>query len=343
MKRLLAVLTVACVPYLAGAQVPVAQYRVAQVFPTRVDTPGAFTKTLRERLAERGYVDGKNLHLRFFSQRAEDANADPAMARQRVVDEVLAWQPHVIALNNEAATRLFQKATTKIPIVFSQLTHPLENGFIQSFARPGGNITGAVMTYDSLSVKRLEVTRALLPSARRIVVLSDSRNGGIPPDTRRALQVAAESLGLRITEFDVVQAEGGLCNVAKHVSAARAEAIIPWGSIDAPPNYRIKKPWGAQMYGECLVTIQRELKAPVIDDSLDTVAQGTAVALGEDQNDAFVRAADIIARILAGADPAATPVDMQMSVRMHINTRSIRELGIELPQSVRMGAERLVE
>jgi putative ABC transport system substrate-binding protein len=330
-------------PCLAAAQAPVAHYRVAQVFPTRVDTPGAFTKTLRARLAERGYVDGKNLQLRFFSQRAEDANIDPALARQRVVDEVIAWRPHVIAVNNEGATRLFQKATTKIPIVFSQLTDPVTSGFIQSMAKPGGNITGAVMLYDSISVKRLELTRALLPSARRILVLFDSRNGGINPDTRRAIQSAVDRLGFSVTEFDVPQAEGGLCDVAKHVAKARPEAIIPWGSIDAPPNYRLKKPWGAQRYGECLVEIQHELKAPVVDDSLDTVEQGTALALGEDQNDAFRRAADIIARLLAGADAATTPVDMQMHVRMHINARSVRELGIKLPQALGLSADRVVE
>ncbi|MBC8023422.1 MAG: ABC transporter substrate-binding protein [Burkholderiales bacterium] len=341
MIRLL-VLALLIMPCAAAAQAPAITYRVAHVFPTRVDTPGSFTKALRERLAERGYVDGKNIQLRFFTQQAADANIDSVMARQKVVDEVLAWRPHVIAVNNEAATRLFQRATTKIPIVFSQLTDPQASGFIDSFARPGGNITGAVMVYDSLSVKRLEITRALLPTARRIVLLSDSRNGGIPSDTRRALQAAADRLGFVVAEFDVPQAEGGLCDVTAHVTKARPEAIIPWGSIDAPSNYRIKKPWGAQMYGECLVTIQRELRAPVVDDSLDTVAQGTALALGEDQNDAFRRAADLIARILSGADPATTPVDMQMHVRFHLNAGSLRDLGIALPESVRMQADKVI-
>ena len=84
-------------------------FRVAHVFPTRVDTPGAFTQTVRQRLSEHGFVEGKNLELRFFSRHAADANLDPLRAQQRVLDEVIAWQPDAILVGNPAATRLFSK------------------------------------------------------------------------------------------------------------------------------------------------------------------------------------------------------------------------------------------
>jgi putative ABC transport system substrate-binding protein len=331
-------------PLLAQAQAASVQYRVAQVFPTRVETQGPFTKTIRERLAYHGYVEGKNLELRFFSQRTADANADPIVARQRVVDEVMKWQPHVIITHNFASTQIFQKATTRIPIVFALLTNPVGDGFIESYSRPGGNITGAIIEYDGLSVKRLEVVRSLLPTATRVLLVADSRNGGIPVAAREALNVAAVRLGFSLAEFDVMQAEGGLCDVGKHAAkSTRPHAVIAWGNIDAPPNYRLPKPWGARRYGECLAITQTDLRVPVLDDSLDTVDLGVAVSLGEDQNDSFRRATDIAAKILAGAKPATTPVDIQMRMQMHINGQSLRELAITLPPSVRMSADRVTE
>jgi putative ABC transport system substrate-binding protein len=317
--------------------------RVAHVFPTRVDTPGAFTQTVRERLAERGFVDGKNLELRFFSRRAAEADVDPLRAQQQVLDEVIAWRPDVILVGNPAATRLFQKATTTIPIVFANVADPQTEGFVASLSRPGGNVTGAGIFYDGLGVKRVELARALLPSARRMLIVVDGRNGGIAPSSRDALGAAAQGLGLTIAEVDVAKTEGGLCAISRRAVEARADAILPWGSIDAPVDYRSTKPWGAQMYGECLARVQRESRVPVLDDSLDTVKQGVALALGEDQNDSYRRAADLISRILTGAKAATVPVDMQMHVRLHVNARSMRELGVPLDPSLRMRADSVIE
>jgi putative ABC transport system substrate-binding protein len=327
----------------AFAQGPSAVARVAHAFPTRVDSAGAFTQTVRQRLADRGFVDGRNLELRFFSQRASEAAADPLRAQQQSVAEVIAWRPDVILVGNPASTRLFQKATTSIPIVFANITDPQTQGFVASLSRPGANVTGSGIHYDGLSVKRLELVRTLLPSARRVLVISDARNGGIPAASRSALQAAAVGLGMEIIELDVATVDGGLCAVSRRAIESRAAAILPWGSIDAPSGYRAPKPWGAQMYGECLAIAQRESGVPVLDDSLDTVRQGTALALGEDQNDTYRRSADLVAQILAGAKPATLPVDMQMSIRLHVNARSLRELGIAATESLLLRADNVID
>jgi putative ABC transport system substrate-binding protein len=315
--------------------------RVAHVV-FRADTPGPFYDAVRLRLAERGFEQGRNLDLRFFSLRPGDTRPAPE-AHASLVTEVLAWNPDVILVGTAATTRIMQRATSTVPIVFANIQDPQIAGIVSSLARPGGNVTGAATHYDTLSIKRLELIRELLPSARRVAMLIDRRGGAIPQPSRMALEAAAKRNDLALVELDIAAVPGGLCAAAAPVVDSRAEVILPWGNIEAPPNYRSDKPWGAHGYGECLAKLQRQTRVPVVDDSLDTVAQGSAFALGEDQNDSYRRAADVIARILLGAKPGNVPVDVSMRVQLFMNQESVRSLGISPPHSVLLRTDRTVK
>lgn len=326
---------------IAHAQVRV--YRVAHVVLARVDTPGMFYDAVRDRLAERGYSTGRNLDLRFFAQRESYATTDPERARKSVMDEALGWKPDVILVGTAAAARYAKQATSTVPIVFANVQDPQTLGIVASLARPGANITGVGQHYDTLSIKRLELIRELLPSARRILLIVDQRGGSIPADSHESLLAAAARLNLAVSEIDTTTLPGGLCAVAAPATQARVDAMVTWGNIEAPIGYKGNKPWGAQRYGECLAEIQRRSRIPVVDDSTDTVLQGVAVGLGEDQKDSYRRAADIIARILGGARPGEIPVELDMRTHLFVNGPSLRELGITLPVSVRVRVDRVVE
>ena len=124
---------------------------------------------------------------------------------------------------------------------------------------------------------------------------------------------------------------------------ARAQAILAWGNIPPPADYASDKSWGAYGYADCLVKLQRETRLPVFDDTVDTVAQGIVLGLGEDQHDSYRRAGELVARILAGAKPATLPVDMTTRPEFFINARIARELGLALPQSLLVRANRVIE
>ena len=236
-------------------------------------------------------------------------------------------------MGTAALGRIVRIATTRIPIVFANVQDPVSAGLVTSIAQPGANITGAGIHYDELCIKRLELSRELLPSARRLLVVLDRGGGGIPPSARESLAKARERLNFQIAELDVADVNGGLCRAAERAKQSAADAILPFGNILE----------SAERYGDCLVELQAATGIPVFDDSLDTVQKGVAVALGEDQSDSYRRAADIAARILSGAKPADVPVDMQMRIGMHINAASAKRLGIKLPQSVLMRADRVVD
>ena len=338
-----AVATLVLSPRLADAQQAGRVYRVAHVVLLRRDVPGPFYDAVRDRLGQLGYLQGRNLDFRFFSQRDGDGNLDAVEARRRVMDEALAWKPDVMLVGTAASARIAKEATSSVPIVFANIQDPQTLGIVPNLARPGGNITGTGQHYDTLSIKRLEVVKELLPGARRVLLIIDQRGGSIPSVSRDSLLVGAGRLGLEITEIDTTTLEQGLCDVAKPAMQARVDAMVTWGNIEAPVGYRSSKPWGAQRYGECLAEIQRQSRIPVVDDSLDTVAQGVAAGLGEDQKDSYRRAADIIARILAGAKPGNIPVDLDMKTQLFVHAASLREMGIVLPPALRLRVDRVIE
>jgi putative ABC transport system substrate-binding protein len=325
----------------AFAQTGQRAHRVAHVFFTSaIDRP--ITEVVRLRLAEHSFVQGKNLEFRPFWHRSSLAIASSAEATNQLIAEVIGWQPNVILVNNVNATRMFQRVTSSIPIVFANVQDPEVAGVVASLARPGGNVTGAGTHYDDLVVKRLQLARELLRSARTIAVVMDRRMGGIPSISREVLERTARRMNLTVTTLDIADLDEGLCGAAKHVMHARAQAILPWGSIATPDNYS-GKPWVVEGYAECLVKLQRETRLPVLDDAVDSVPQGTVLGLGEDQRDAYRRAADLVASILAGAKPATLPVDMTMRLELFVNARSARELGLTLPQSILVRANRVIE
>jgi putative tryptophan/tyrosine transport system substrate-binding protein len=319
-----------------GAQSAARMNRVAYVITTAALKPGRLFATLRGRLAGRSFIEGVNLDLRFFALRPDE---EVPQSPERVIGEVLAWQPAAIVAGGVTCARRLARSTTTIPIVFFGIQDPESQGLVASLARPGGNVTGTGVHYDGLAIKRLEVVRELLPSASRVVVVTDRPHGGMSPAGREALERAGKRLGLAVTEIDVGSREDGLCAAGRLAHEARADAAMIWGNIERPVSRRDVKAW----YSECVVSLQREAHIPLVDDSPGTAEEGAAFGMGEDLDDAFRRAADIVGEILMGSPPAMIPVDMQMRVRMVVNERTLRELGLALPPSLRMRAHRIVE
>ena len=325
----------AAAPRSVAAQQPRRTYRVAHVFTTASLRPGRFFATLRSRLAGKGFVDGENLDLRFFSLRPEE---EAPQSPQRLIREVIAWQPDAMVAAGVTCAKRLRAATSTIPIVFYAIQDPQSQRLVETLARPGVNATGTGVHYDELGIKRLELVRELLPSARRVAVLTDRSLGGISPAGRDALSHGSKRLGLAITEIDVGSLAQGLCDVARLARQAQSEAALTWGSIDRPASLAGVKDW----YARCAMALQREARIPLVDDNPAVAEEGVAAALGDDEFDSFRRAADMVGDILLGSSPATLPVDMQMRVRMFVNERTLRELGVELPASVRVRADRIV-
>jgi putative ABC transport system substrate-binding protein len=329
------------------AQSPNRVFRVAYLFgvlipPEQAPSSETYFDVVRQQLETHGFVPGRNLEMRHFFRRTDTPGGWAGPWQRQIIDEAAAWKADVMLIPSAAFVRTAKQARTSIPIVFALVQDPVSEGLVASLARPEANITGAGIDYDTLSVKRLELAREILPSIRRIAVVFDQRYGGIPVQARSQFMKAAERFNMTVSEIDVAAVEGGLCNAAKSANDARAQAILPLGNIGPPMNDKGTKSW-VQGYGDCLYELQTKARIPVIDDSGDTVSQGVLAAVGEDSNESFRRAADVVARILKGAKPSDVPVDMQMRVELFVNAKSARQLGLKLPQTVVQRADRVIQ
>jgi putative ABC transport system substrate-binding protein len=278
---------------------------------------------LRDGLLELGYHENEQfvLGVRFTQG---DLTALPAAAQQLVQYEV-----DLIFASDVAAAKAAQLATIHIPIVFAGLGgNPVEMGLIQSFARPGGNITGVVNLDVDLGPKRLEVFRDLIPGLHRVLFPYD------PTDASHmaAVQVyreAARSLGLVLVEQTVqTQAE-----------AQATMAEVHKGEVDGilgPPLVA----WNIQ--GFILETAVRQGIPAMFDTAFYVEQSGGLASYGPDIYATGRQAARLVDKILKGTKPAEIPVETNSKIEFVINLKVAEALGLSIAPVVLYQANRLI-
>jgi putative ABC transport system substrate-binding protein len=159
----------------ALAQTAGRTYRIGALFGGGAGAMQLYRSALQERLASHGFVVGRNLRI--------DARGAPGYFHEDrdVARELLAGKPDAIFTCTAGATRAALAATTTVPVVFAWVTDPVALGFVQHFAKPGGNATGASSRFGELLVKRLELARELLPRLKRIAAVGMSTGRTTPP------------------------------------------------------------------------------------------------------------------------------------------------------------------
>ena len=286
---------------------------------------------LRAKLAALGWVEGRNLVI-------ERAFADfqpqrlPALAQELIrkrVDLIWASLPD--------ATIAAARATRTIPIVFISVAWPVEQGLIDSYARPGRNVTG-VATYTGLEVstKRLEFLKELAPNQTRLSWILGSATeptvDGTGFDIRPVLEQAARSLGYEV-RFHFVRSLDDLEAIFADMLAWRAQAL----AVAATP---------------ALFLATERITAFALSHRLPSAALiPTFVEAGgllsyhaaDHLNASALRSAEYVDRIFRGARPADLPVDQPSSYELVLNLKTARALGLRVPQSVLLRASRLIE
>src|SRR5918994_770878 len=182
---------------LAQAQQPAVKIpRIRFLSP--IATAPARMEAFRQGLRDLGYIEGKNIAI---EHRSGDVKAE-AEALPNLAAELVRLKVDVIVTTGTPAVRAIQKASATIPIVFAVISHPVENGIVASFARPGGNVTGLTILTEELSGKRLELLKDAVPKLTRIGALSDLTNPTQPLEWKEIL-VAAKGLKLKLQSLGV--------------------------------------------------------------------------------------------------------------------------------------------
>jgi putative tryptophan/tyrosine transport system substrate-binding protein len=282
----------------------------------------AVVQGMRAGLVESGLTEGKHfvLHVRDTKGRRRDIEAfAKQLANERV--DLLFTITTSVSLGAKAATR-------EIPIVFYAGNDPVRAGLVESFARPGGRLTGVHHLATGLVPKRLEILRQALPKARRVIVFYDPDNSTARESMTLARE-AAPKLRIELVERRV----GSVEEVIAGVRALQA------GEVDA---YFLVGDAMVTSATPAIMDLARERMLPLIVQDLKLVEAGALAGYGADYFDVGRMAAKHVRRVLAGVKPQDLPVEMYDKVQLALNLRAAHDLGLVIPESVVMRADHVI-
>jgi putative ABC transport system substrate-binding protein len=276
---------------------------------------------LRKGLRDYGYEDGKNIRV---VVRTAMGDLDKV---QGLADELVQLKVKAIVLVNETAARAAMKATNTIPIVLVGYTDdPLALGWIESYRHPGGNLTGIFSVDAELTAKRLEILRDTLPGLSRVAVFWDNYGRRQIKD----VESAGRALGLTL-DFIEVKGADGLERAYKVAVAQKAEALlILWSPVFYVNRYRV----GA---------LALQAKLPTMTELTVVVRAGGLLSYGSARYYNWERAAYFIDRLLRGAKAADIPVERRARFNLVVNLKTADALGIEIPESVLLRADEVIQ
>ena len=295
-------------------------------FLSTVDPRRAAFRAFHEGLAERGYVEGRNLTIDYRWAAEGNNERLPALAA-----DLVRLQVAVIVSSGGIATALAAKAATQtIPVVFTIGVDPIAAGLVANLGRPGGNLTGATLLASDLVAKRFEMLRELLPGSDTFALLSNPASPFIAETERREAQVAAGILGVKLLPLNA--------NSEREIEAAFATIIeqrvggLVVSSDPALTNRATQ-----------IVTLAARYAVPAIYFWRDYTAVGGLISYGPDRAEAYRIAGAYTGRILKGEKPAGLPVQQVTKVELSINLKTAKALGLTVPLSLRGRADEVIE
>ncbi len=274
---------------------------------------------LLKALAELGYIEGRNLAIEWRCFEMDFLQAP------RLAAELASMKVDVLLTTGTPQTKALQDATRTIPIVTS-LTDPVTSGITKSLARPEGNVTGLCHMHPGTSAKQIEMLRRVMPRLDRLVLIGDKRYTGMR-ELMRAEEIAANAAGLSVEVRMVDRSGFEVVFVEMKRLRARA-AIISSPDIDIPEVARLALRHGV---------------ATMLNGAPGYVEQGGLMGYDPLHENPMRRTAAIIDKIFRGAKPADIPWELPDRVRLEINLRTAKALGLTIPPDVLLQADKVHE
>jgi len=316
-----AMLFALCVP--AAAQQPTKVPRIGYLTGATPDGQSHRIESFRQGLREFGYVEGKNIAIEY---RYAELKPDrlPALAA-----ELVRLKVDVIVTGGGGNTRAAKEATNTIPIVMTQDSDPVANGFVTSLARPGGNITGLSNFAPEISGKQLELLKEVVPKLSRVAVLGTS-TGTTTALSLKEVEPAAGAFGLKLQFLDILGPKD-IENAFRQASKGRADAVLVLpGSIFNSNRTQIAK-------------LGVKSRLPAIYSHSEYVVDGGLMTYSASQRDLDRRAATYVDKILKGAKPADLPVEQPKKFEFIINLKAAKQIGLTIPPNVLARADKVIK
>ena len=301
--------------------------KVSQIGYLGNSTPAmefALVEGFRQGLRERGYVEGKNIavHYRWAEGKID---AMPAL-----IAELIALKVDVLVTAGTPAALAAKKATVTLPIVMAAVGDAVGTGIVPSLARPGGNITGMSTMYNDLEGKRLQILRELVPKMKRIALLTNPANA-FTAVILKSTRAAAATLGLTAQVYEV-STVGEFDKVFAAIAKTKPAAMAVLADRPFLVSNRTR-----------IVQFVAQNRLPAIYPFAEFVEEGGLVYYGPSFADMFRRSATYVDKILKGAKPADLPLEQPMRFELIVNGKTAKTLGLKIPQSLLIMADKVIE
>ncbi|HXZ21942.1 MAG TPA: ABC transporter substrate-binding protein [Pseudolabrys sp.] len=274
-------------------------------------------------LQELGWIRGGNLQIE-YRWGAGDSKLYP-----RYAAELVALAPDIMLASGGTTVGALQQATSTVPIVFVNVTDPVNRGLVSSLARPGGNASGFIQFEYSLSGKWLELLKQIAPGVTLAAVIRDpSEFSGVGQFA--AIQTVAQSLGVEVNPVDA-RAAGEIERTVTAFARGSNSGLIVTASGAAAGHRKL------------IITLAARYRLPAVYSYRFDVADGGLISYGPDVVDQFRRAAGYVDRILKGEKPADLPVQAPTKYQLVINLKTAKALGLDIPQTVLSRADEVIE
>jgi putative ABC transport system substrate-binding protein len=305
----------------AHAQQPSAGtvYRIG--FLSQGQPPKAYMDALQQGLRERGYAEGRNL---VWELRSTDGSLDQL---PQLAEELVRLKVDLILARASSGAMAAKRATTSIPIVFFAVYAPVEIGLVPNLSHPGGNITGVAVNASDMAGKRVQLLKDLVPTLKRVVMLSH------PPHPTNAVQVQGAAVAAREVgvQFDAVPVRGAGDFAAALKALPGIDGVL---SADTPLFVTNR----ARLVGAVAAS-----RLPAIYPAREYVEAGGLMSYGPNVPELWRRAGVYVDKILKGAKPGELPVEQPATFELAINARTAKAMGLTIPPSLALRADRIVE
>ncbi|MGB9040961.1 MAG: ABC transporter substrate-binding protein [Pseudolabrys sp.] len=281
--------------------------------------------TFKQALQQLGWTEGRNVRID-TRWGADDVDRERGYAA-----ELVALAPDIVLASGTLSVTALQHVSRTLPIVFVGVTDPVGAGFVDSLARPGGNVTGFMIYEYNLSGKWLELLKQIAPSITRVVVIRNPDNP-VGVAVFSALRAAAQPLRVEVSPVDSRR------NADEIERAITAFARSPNGGLILTPNAA-----AMPAHYSLIVKLAARYKLPAVYPFPEMVTNGGLMSYGPDVIDQCRRAAEYVDRILKGEKPGELPVQQATKFELRINLKTAKALGLEVPNTLIGRADEVIE
>jgi putative ABC transport system substrate-binding protein len=311
---------------LAGSPEPIhAKPRIGFIFSSGAPgVPSPQFEAFIQGLLDLGYAEGKNIHI-------ERRYAEGRLERMApFVQEFVEQKVDVIIGVNNVVIQAAREATKTLPIVMISSIDPVAAGYVESFARPGGNITGLAWLARELSAKRVEILTQLLPTMSRVGVLWDPDGPG-PVVALKEYESAAQAFKLELHSLETRRSNPDLAEAFRRAKKQRVDALI----VVANPSIG--------QHSKQIFALAQSNRLPSMTEERRYVDAGGLISYGANLADLYRRAAIFVSKILNGANPARLPIQQPTDFELVINLNTAKRIGFTIPRNVLARANKVIQ